>query len=74
MILSHHGRRVVVVVVVVVVLVEVVFDDGTLVDTPTRCNNTKNNREERVRISRAIRTGVAGNGGGWRLDVVVVVV
>jgi hypothetical protein len=55
-----------------VVVVEVVFDDGTLVDTPTRCNNTKNNREERVRISRAIRTGVAGNGGGWRLDVVVV--
>ena len=67
--MSHHGRR-----VVVILLVEVVFDDGTLVDTPTRCNNTKNNREERVRISRAIRTGVAGNGGGWSLDVVVVVV
>ncbi len=41
-------------------------DEGTLVETPTRCNNTKNNREERVRISSAIRTGVAGKGGGLR--------
>ena len=35
-------------------------DDGTLVETPTRCSSTKNNRDDRVRISRAILTAVAG--------------
>jgi hypothetical protein len=62
---SHDGR-----VEVVVVDDE---EDGTLVETPTRCNNTKNNREERVRMSRAIRTGVAGSGGGLELNAVVAV-
>ena len=63
--MSHDGR-----VEVVVVDDE---EDGTLVETPTRCNNTKNNREERVRMSRAIRTGVAGSGGGLELNAVVAV-
>ena len=31
-----------------------------MVETPTRCNSTKNNREDLVRISIAIRTAVAG--------------
>jgi len=34
--------------------------EGTLVETPTRCSNTKNNRDDRVRISMAILTAVAG--------------
>jgi hypothetical protein len=44
-------------------------DDGTLVETPTRCNNTKNNLDDRVRISIAILTG--GDAGG-RVGLVIV--
>lgn len=71
--MSHDGRVEVVVVVDDEKDDDDEEDDGTLVETPTRCNNTKNNREERVRISRAIRTGVAGRGGGlgWHAAVAV---
>ena len=36
--------------------------DGTLVETPTRCNNTKNSLDDRVRMSSAILTAVAAGG------------
>jgi hypothetical protein len=36
--------------------------DGTLVDTPTRCSNTKNSLDDRVRMSSAILTAVAAGG------------
>jgi hypothetical protein len=44
-------------------------EDGTLVETPTRCNKTKNNLDDRVRISIAILTG--GDAGG-RVGLVIV--
>jgi hypothetical protein len=43
-------------------------EDGTLVETPTRCNKTKNNLDDRVRISIAILTG--GDAGG-RVGLVI---
>jgi hypothetical protein len=36
--------------------------DGTLVETPTRCSNTKNSLDDRVRMSSAILTAVAAGG------------